>query len=164
MKEWENTKIVTQITLDGSDSYDLDTEIINRCTILKILDSSGKALTRYEYESYKGLTDKSSKYAIMGNTLFLSGTSGTYDILYTTYGGDETPDLYPLENYVDEILITIHYWDIIKQMVIVFMLENVGYVASIQLEKTRLDRKIAIVSNKENREHNSGMLKHIQRT
>jgi len=164
MKEWENIKEIYALTLDGSNSYDLDTNmLVNRCVVLEILDADGKKIDKFDYHYYKGLIDKSKKYAIMGNTLYLEGSTGDYDIIYTSFGGDTAPDLFPMDNNTDEISVTIHYWDIIKQMVVVFMLEDLGDTGTIELERNRLNGKLTMLARKENRERNSGKLHNVQR-
>ena len=160
MREWTFTKEIYTLTLDGSNSYDLSTLLTNRCTVLKITNSSGDILTKVDYENYLGLDDKTDYYSIYGgNTLYLEGTSGDYKIHYTSYGGDGSvtaTDLYPLSTDADEITITKYYPEIIKQMVVVQYLEETGDVGTIQLETIRKDRLISVTKKKESRENNSG--------
>ena len=163
MKEWENTKELYVLTLTGANSYNLNTILTNRCVVLEILDSAGENLYKYDYKVYLRLTDKSKAYAIYGSTLYLEGTTGDYTMQYTSFGGDTGTDMFPLDTDDDEINVTIHYWDLIMQMVIVFLLESLGDTGTIELERTRLNSKMRTAKDKENRERNSGKFHHVQR-
>lgn len=166
-KEWNNIKNIATFTLDGSGSYSLDTILFNRCAILKITNSSGNTLRKYDYENYIGLSSKDKAYAIYGDTLYLEGTTGDYSIYYTSFGGDGSvivTDLFPLSTDDDEIAVTKHYWDIIKQMVVVYYFEEEGDIGTIQLETVRRDRLISATAKKENRENNSGHYHNIGRS
>ena len=166
-KEWLNIHEIHTLTLDGSNTYNLDNILTNRCTILKIIGPDGKQQYKADLQNYRALADKSRYYAIYGGTLYLEGASGDYDIYYTSFGGDGSvtaTDLFPLSTDDDEIKVTINYWDIIKQMVVVYYYEESGDVGTIQLETIRRDRLIKITSNKENREKNSGHYHNIGRS
>lgn len=160
LREWENIKTRAAFSLDGSDSYSLDALLINRCTIKDIyIDAGGLPIQKTDYKVYRKLVTKNGFYAIMGDTLYLEGDTGDYEIFYTSFGGDGgtvPTDEFPLNDDDDEILATKHYWEIIKQLVVVHMLEQWGDIGTIELESRRLGRIIKGLQDQENRQTNNG--------
>jgi len=167
LREWANIWKTDTFQLDGSNSYALDSILINRCTIKDVYIVGSDPLQKTDYKIYRRLPSTSGFYSILGNNIYIEGTTGDYEILYTYFGGDGNTvatDVFPLEGADDEIDVTKHYWSIIAQMVKVYMLEEWGDVGTIQLETNRLSRKILTLKAQENRQENNGKRINFART
>lgn len=156
-KEWRKAKAAYDLTLDGSNSYDLSTLVPDFEGEIMLLDSSGTEYQKNEYETYLQYTTKTYLYSILGTTLYVEGTSGTLTLMYISRG-----DPYPLVADADESVVLVHYWDIVKQFVIVKMLGHLGD-PMIEQEKQALVDKLTLLRTSENRFANNGKTKVVQR-
>jgi len=140
--EWKYTRNSDIITLNGSGQYDLSTVLsMPFYGELSLLSKSGQEYTKYNYDTYLRLTSKAYAYAIFGNNLYVEGNNNDLTFLYVTPG---TP--YPLADDDDENLVTLYYWDIIKKMTIIKML---NYLDDETVAKEENDLKFKLVSLKE---------------
>jgi len=158
LKEWERAKTVEDIALDGSGQYDLDTILTNFFGgEIALLTEGGMELKKYNYDTYLQLTNKTDTYALLGNILFVEGDGVTLKFIYKTMGNP-----YPLVNDDDENLVTKYYWDIIKKMAEIKMLDYLGDEMSAK-ETQNLQLKLISLKETENRIRKQGKFKMVNR-
>jgi hypothetical protein len=167
LDEWKKTLVSEALTLDGSGEYLLDdTNLTNRLETLRVVvDDSGNKYYKYNYENYLALTDKSYSYAIYGEKIYIEGTSGTVNLLFstpgfftqypipltgTTYNSFEPP---PIK----------YYATIIIQMCAVSYYETVKDEESLQREQAKLSRMLNELKRKESRAESMGHFKMVRR-
>ena len=157
-KEWKKAKAAYSLALNGTGSYDLSTLVPDFEGEIMLLDSDGVEYQKNEYETYLQYTNKTNLYSILGTTLYVEGDTGTtLTLMYISRGTD-----YPLTDDSDEIPVTLHYWDVVKQFVIVKMLKHLGD-PQLKQEQETLVEKIALLRTSENRFANNGKTKVVQR-
>ena len=157
LKTWEKLKVIEDITLDGSNSYDLSLILTNRFDgEIQLLNENGTEYQKYNYDTYLMKGQTAGTYAILGNILYVQGDNTTLKLLYLTIGAP-----YPLALDDDENLVTKFYYDIIKFMTIIKVLSWIG--DETKVEAAQLSIKVNSLSSKENRIRKNGKIKLVRR-
>jgi hypothetical protein len=167
LAEWLRLVVSEDITLDGSNSYVLDNSNLDNyfITPIALIDSSGVAYTNYSYKDYLQLSTKSYAYSILGDTLYVEGIGVDLTLLFISPG---LHTLYPFDltgtgSDTNEPIIIKHYPDIIKQMVLIRFYDMMKDQESVKREDLELQRLLAILKRKENREKGYGKFKFLRR-
>lgn len=158
LDEWEKLKTAEVITLDGSDSYDLTAVLVDPFfSELALVTEDNEEWLKLGYIWYLQAPDKAKYYAVHGTTLYVTGTDLDINFLYKTLGED-----YPLTDDSDEVPATIYYWDIIKMMTVIKVMDYLGD-EQVKVEKNNLDIVIGSAKNAENRTRKKGKPKFVSR-
>ena len=160
-KEWDKVKAIATFTLDGSGSYAISTGATPIAADFEgeigLFNDSGTEFTKLGYPYYLRAENRAEAYSILGDNLYVDGNSGDLTLIYVARGAQ-----YPLTAEDDEVWATLHYWDIIKQMVVVRILKFLGDPSQ-PVEQQELDRKLVLLRNSENRIRKNGKAKIVQR-
>jgi hypothetical protein len=157
--EWHKCKAADVITLDGSNSYDLSRLLSNPFQAeIDLMDESGRTYYKVDYNWYLKSTDKAYLYAILGETMYVTGDTGDLNFVYLTPGKP-----YPLKKDGDENLITKYYHDIIKIMTAIQVYDYIGDNEQVQREEAVMARKVITLKKHENRTRQSGKLHFVSR-
>ena len=158
MKEWEMTKVVENIPLDGSGNYLLSTFLTNLFQgEIALYNAAGAELQKMSWEMYNQTTDKQGYWAMLGGSLYTEGTGVNVSLMYCTMG-----DPWPLVATDSENLITLYYPDIIKKWAVVSLLKYITDPQSVDEERL-LAFKLQSLTKKENRIRKNGQFSHIYR-
>jgi hypothetical protein len=164
MKEWEKIKVSDVITIDGSNSYSLDDSIATPNVSnefhgeIMLFDANGAQFEKVNYETYLALPSKTGYFAILGDMLYVTGDATTYTFMYVTTGSD-----FPMTDDAHEVPATKYYWDIIKKMAIVNVLDFLGDEA-VANEQNKLTQKLEMLKRHENRIRKNAKLHQVGRT
>lgn len=156
--DWLKLHKVYELTLDDTNNYDLTAITEKFYSEISLLTEGGDKMTKLDYKNYLRATDKTGYWSIVGNTVYVTGTDTTASLVYLAIGEN-----YPLAVDDHEVPATEFYWDIIKQMVIVRMLDYIGD-ETIAKEEQNLEKKIIVLRKSENRTKQQGKMAYANRT
>lgn len=170
LHNWERLKASDTITLDGTGYYTLDSSnltnnFLREIKLITPYDESSSVqraidYTKYNYENYIQFSDKSYKWSIFGNKLYIAGDSGDVELIYITTGDFNN---YPMSDDGDEVPATLYYPEIIQQWTVVKFLKYLNEEETLPREKEELQNKLILLKRSEKTGEHSGKMHNIRR-
>jgi hypothetical protein len=158
LDEWEKMKKTEIISLDDSNSYDLNTVLTEPFHgELNLVTEAQDEYLKLAYNLYLTAEDKSEYWSVDGLTLYVTGKDLDVNFQYISLGAD-----YPLTADDDEVPATIYYWDIIKLLTVIKMLNYLGDETT-EKEEKNLAIKLDITRKNENRIRKQGKMSFVSR-
>jgi len=85
--EWRMNSVNEDLTLDGSNSYNLSNILFHVFAWeIALINSSGAELSKYSYREYIKLFSKADSWAMAGNILYVQGDASVLTFLFMTPG------------------------------------------------------------------------------
>lgn len=161
LQTWSKTIVAEDLLLDNSDSYDL-------ATLTNFFDSEVALVNpdanveydKYNYKNYLELVTKTNKYAVLADTIYVTGDDTTLKLFFNSPGTNAN---YPVSVDSDEPNALKYYWDIIIKQTIVKFNEFIGDREEVESEMKLLGIKLQALRKHENRADHSGKYANVKR-
>ena len=161
--EWLRLTQTKQFTTDNTDTYSISSTILTPATdpvfdgeVALVPDSDLPEYNKLDIRVYLQQVTKTGFWSVSGDTLYVTGTGQTFNLIYNSPG---ILDQLTSDAETNDVLT--YYSDIIKKMVVVKMAADLGDQGKAVLENQLLQDKLRKLKQRENRIRKEGVLKFV---